>query len=175
MEVKPLAADIGAMAAPTPDTLAQWWHYEELAMHFNGLIMQFRIQVLGGAGAIGALGSYVVNKADEVTGERNRLRAIVATGLWILILGAAMLDLFYYRQLLQGAVNAIITFEKEHPEIQISTEIEHVTGWGKQIIFAVYAVLIFPLGGFMIWSWFEPLGGFIALVKRAVGTGKAVV
>jgi hypothetical protein len=29
------------MQDPTPDAVALWYHYEEVAMHFNTLIMQF--------------------------------------------------------------------------------------------------------------------------------------
>ena len=31
-----------------PEVIKLWYHYEEVAMHFNGLIMQFRIQVMAG-------------------------------------------------------------------------------------------------------------------------------
>src|SRR5205085_5711681 len=99
------------MAVPDPGTVALWWHYEELAMHFNGLIMQFRLQVIGGAGAIGTIAGYLINSGKvEDEKHRERLRAVVAGGLWVLILSAAMLDVFYYRQLLEGAVRAIVTF-----------------------------------------------------------------
>ena|SRR5215831_13342136 len=149
------------MAAPVPtsDTVALWWHYEELAMHFNGLIMQFRLQVLGGAGAIGAVAGYLVNK-EGVEAERERLRAVVATGLWILICSAALLDVFYYRQLLEGAVHAIIDFECMHPEIQISHQIEDFVGRGKFVIFLVYGLMLGPLGAFAVWSWGRARGKF---------------
>ena len=85
-------------------------------MHFNGLIMQFRLQVLGGAGAIGTIAGYLINaNAISELKQRERLRAMVAGGLSVLILSAALLDLFYYRQLLEGSVNAIIDFERQHP------------------------------------------------------------
>src|SRR5205814_8813176 len=113
------------MAVPSSDTIALWWHYEELAMHFNGLIMQFRLQVLGGAGAIGTLAAYLINSGEiDDEKKRERLSAVVAGGLALLILSAALLDVFYYRQLLEGAVNAIVDFEQQHPEIQMSTEIK---------------------------------------------------
>jgi len=138
----------------TPILWPLWWHYEELAMHFNGLIMQFRLQVLGGAGAIGTLAGYLINSGKvEGLKKPNRLRAVVASGLWVLILAAAMLDVFYYRQLLKGAVQAILDFEREHPEIQMSTQIERTVGQGKYVIFCAYGILISVLGIFTLWAW----------------------
>jgi hypothetical protein len=142
------------MALPHSDAVALWWHYEELAMHFNGLIMQFRVQVLGGAGAIGTLAGYLIN-SDKISDEklRDRLRMIVAAGLWVLIFVAAMLDLFYYRLLLEGAVKAIVDLEAQYPDIQISTVIEQTVGWRKYMIFPAYLVLLFALGSFAVWAW----------------------
>src|SRR4029453_19258191 len=98
-------------------------------------MMQFRVQVLGGAGAIGTLAGYLIN-SDRIEHEtlRHRLRATVAAGLWVLIFAAAVLDLFYYRLLLEGAVKAIIDLELKYPDIQISTEIERAVGLGKYTI-----------------------------------------
>jgi hypothetical protein len=142
------------MAVPNSDTVALWWHYEELAMHFTGLIMQFRVQVLGGAGAIGVFAGYLIN-SHQIKQEhlRERLRAVVAVGLWVLILAAAVWDLFYYRLLLEGAVKAIIDLERKYPDIQISTEIERAVGRGKWVIFPVYALLLVTLGIFAFRSW----------------------
>jgi hypothetical protein len=144
------------MPVPNSDTVALWWHYEELAMHFNGLMMQFRVQVLGGAGALGTLAGYLIN-SGQIKDERlrERLRAVVAGGLWILILAAAVLDLFYYRLLLEGAVNALLDLERKNPDIQISTEIERAVGHGKYVIFPVYAGLLLTLGGFALRSWWK--------------------
>jgi hypothetical protein len=144
------------MAVPDSAIVALWWHYEELAMHFNGLIMQFRVQVLGGAGAIGTLAGYLINsgKIDDEQ-QRERLRAVVAAGLWVLIASAALLDVFYYRQLLEGAVNAIIDFERQHPEIQISTEIKRTVGRGVDVIWVVYTLLLATLGTFALRSYWK--------------------
>jgi hypothetical protein len=136
-----------------PSVVALWWHYEELAMHFNGLIMQFRVQVLGGAGAIGVFAGYLIN-SHQIKDERlrDRLRAMVALGLWVLILAAALLDVFYYRLLLEGAVTAIIELERKYPDIHISTEIESTVGVFKLTIVPVYALLLGTLGTFVLWS-----------------------
>jgi len=124
-------------------------------MHFNGLIMQFRLQVLGGAGAIGAVAGYLINSGTIDPKQQERLRAVVASGLWILILSAALLDVFYYRQLLEGAVNAIINLERQYPEIQISTEIQRTVGNGVGVIWAFYGLPLAMLGAFAGWSWLK--------------------
>jgi len=147
------------MAVPSSDAVALWWHYEELAMHFNGLIMQFRLQVLGGAGAIGAVAGYLINSGTIDPKQQERLRAVVAGNLWILILSAALLDVFYYRQLLEGAVNAIIGLERQYPEIQISTEIQRTVGHGVDVIWIFYGLLLLTLGAYAGRSWYKSQQG----------------
>src|SRR5262249_39812686 len=44
----------GRMAVP-PEVLAQWSKYEDIAMHFNTLIIQFRLQAVGGMAALATL------------------------------------------------------------------------------------------------------------------------
>jgi len=122
------------MLPAMPDTVALWYHYEEIAMHFNSLIIQFRLQLIGGAGAIGTAGAYLIGSKVEDVQERRWLRSLVSSGLWSLIVTAALLDLFYYNRLLQGAVNALLDFERNHPEIQMSTQIEARVGWGRNIV-----------------------------------------
>ena len=143
------------MPAPTPDIIALWYHYEEIAMHFNGLIIQFRLQLIGGVGAIGAAATYLIGGKVEDAIQRDWLRTVVAGGLFVLILAAALLDLFYYHQLLRGAVDALLDFERSHPEIQMSTRIEARVGWGRNIVWVVYGLMLFVLGAFTAWSWCE--------------------
>ena len=67
-----------------------------------------------------------------------------------------LLDVLYYDNLLQGAVDALIQFEKEHPEIYMSTTIEkRFDNRGLWIIKLVYSVILVPLALFTIWSWKE--------------------
>src|SRR5438094_78343 len=69
---------------PTPpDTVTLWHYYEEIAMHFNSLIMQFRLEVIGGAGALGTLASYLIGGKVTDPGQQNWLRALVSSGLWV--------------------------------------------------------------------------------------------
>jgi hypothetical protein len=136
-----------------PTVLAQWYHYEEIAMHFNTLIMQFRLQLLGGAGLIGTLASYLIGGKVKGVAQQHRLGFYVSGGLFVLIFAAALLDIFYYDYLLRGAVQALLDFEKLHPEIQMSTTIENTVGWGKYIADVSYVLVLGALGAFTWWSW----------------------
>jgi hypothetical protein len=164
------------MPAPTPppDPIALWYHYEEIAMHFNSLIMQFRLQVMAGAGAIGTLASYLIGGKVSDPKQQDWLRALVSSGLFILILAAAILDLAYYNQLLRGAVNALLDFEKQHPEIQLSTQIEATVGRGRFAVWLAYTLMLGFLGGFAGWAWrvytrrpeVKPLFTFVFFTSR---------
>src|SRR5688572_11441655 len=100
---------------PTDATIALWFRYEEIAMHFNQLIMQFRIQVIAGVGAIGTAASYLIGEKVKEPDRQAWLRSTISSGMWVLILCAAILDLAYYNRLLRGAVNALLEFERAHP------------------------------------------------------------
>jgi hypothetical protein len=138
---------------PTPEEIQLWHHYEEIAMHFNSLLMQYRLQFLGGAGTLGAIASYLIGGKIEDAAQRHWLRFLVSTGLLLLMVGAAVLDIFYYNRLLRGAVNELLRFEGLHPTIQMSTQIERTVGWGQYAFVAMYIILITVLGGFVLWSW----------------------
>jgi hypothetical protein len=137
---------------PTPDEIQLWYHYEEIAMHFNSLIMQYRLQVMGGFGAIGALASYLVGGKVEDEHRRDWLRLTVSGGMWVLLAAAAALDLFYYNRLLRGAVDELLSFERLHPAISMSSRIEAVVGAGRDTISWVYAALLGVFGLFVIGS-----------------------
>ena len=138
----------------TPDTVTLWFHYEELAMHFNSLIIQFRLQLIGGIGALGTAAAYFIGGKVEDASQRAWLRTIIAGGLLVLTTAAAMLDLLYYDQLLRGAVKAIVAYEAAHPEIQISTTIATNIGWfGDHVMWFAYSLMLLALSLFAGWSW----------------------
>lgn len=64
-----------------------------------------------------------------------------------------MLDLFYYKQLLQGAVNGLLDFERQHPEIQLSTQIEATVGASRNVVWYAYGLMLAALLAFTGWSW----------------------
>jgi hypothetical protein len=134
-------------------TVDLWFRYEEIAMHFNTLLMQYRLQLMGGIGAIGTAASVLI--AYSLTEEKAhaRVRALVSGGMLVLIASAAALDVFYYNRLLAGAVAALLRFEKEHPELYMSTAIEAWTSGGSDLIHWVYGVILALLAAFVAWAW----------------------
>ena len=138
----------------TQQEIELWFHYEEIAMHFNQLIMQYRLQLMGGAGAIGAISSYLIGGKIENVAKRHELRVIISFGMLTLVCAAAVLDLAYYHQLLQGAVKALLEFEAARSELNMSTLIHREIGdRGVSIILCVYLSFIIPLFCFTLYSW----------------------
>lgn len=140
-----------------PQVMQLWFHYEEIAMHFNQLTIQYRLQLLGGLGALSALLSYLVGHRTSDDKERTEIRPFVATSLLVIFFAAALLDVFYYRELLEGAVAAILELEAKHPEINMSTSISNrfVGHWNRHIVLIVYGIVLVFLLAITIWSWIE--------------------
>jgi len=134
------------------DVVDLWFRYEEIAMHFNTLIIQFRLQLIGGIGAIGTVASYLIGAKVEDLQQHNWLRALISSGMFVLVAAAAVLDLFYYDRLLRGAVDALLAFEQAHPEIQMSTTIEARVAGGNWAVWWAYGILLSLLFVFSGWS-----------------------
>ena len=108
-----------------------WKSYEEVAMHFNDLIIRLRIQSIGGLAALATVLGIVLktsNGTDETFNYGLAILALIFLMLcWIAIW---VLDLRYYNRLLEGSVNAILELEKNKEsffkkrEIDLSTNIE---------------------------------------------------
>lgn len=143
---------------PTSEQIQLWYHYEEIAMHFNGLLIQFRLQLLGG-GVIGTLIAHFIaipkDKDQRTEPERYSFRTFLSWVIFFFFLCAAAIDLGYYNQLLRGAVNELLRFEKLNPAIQMSTEIERtVQPWGYRAIWSAYigvAVILLVLACHSTW------------------------
>lgn len=89
------------MAVAPDDVLAQWAKYEDIAMHFNTLILQFRLQAVGGLAALATVALVASEKAPPAVRRRSLLRVNwMMLFLWI---GLGVLDLGYYNELLRGA------------------------------------------------------------------------
>lgn len=132
-----------------------WWRYEQVAMHFNELIIQYRLQLMGGAGLVGTLSSYFIGSHVRNAERRHTIRAYVATVVLILLSAGAALDLFYYNELLLGAVDALKQFESEHPAIYMSTAIDkRFSAQGVNTLYLVYGIILVPLAIFTVWSWY---------------------
>lgn len=140
---------------PDDRVIEIWFHYEEVAMHFNDLLMQYRLQLMGGIGALGTVASYLIGGKVADHRRREWLRFQVVLGMTVLVTAAAALDVFYYKELLGGAVEALTTLEAQHPHLQLSTTIKRRVGLGDDAIFFVYGSLLALLISATIWSWLE--------------------
>jgi len=110
-----------------------WEKYEDIAMHFNDLIIRLRTQSIGGIAALAAiLGVFLTDKNSNNDITFNYGLASIALLFLILFwIAIWILDLGYYNRLLEGAVNAILLLEKNKEEflkdkgIKLSTNIEN--------------------------------------------------
>lgn len=120
-------------------------------MHFNGLIMRWRLQAIGGlAGLVTAAGFIVANVDDP--GMRYRAMLLLAMTLTCGWIGVAYIDLKYYSQLLYGAVEALLRLERKVPDVQMSTLIErHAWRGGRRGPLVFYGMGLLPL--VVITSW----------------------
>src|SRR6267143_493811 len=87
--------------------LEAWKTTEQVAMHFNELIMNFRLKAIGGiTAAAGVFGTILLTKGDVATTAQNfRLFAAAAVLLLPVWLAVAYIDVAYYQRLLRGAVD----------------------------------------------------------------------
>jgi Na+/melibiose symporter-like transporter len=113
------------------DYFKVWKYYEDVAMHFNDLIIRLRAQSIGGIAALATVLGIVIKSCDQTNGGFNYGLAIIAI-LCLMLFWVAIwvLDQRYYNRLLEGSVNAILELEKnkeqflENKEISLSRNIE---------------------------------------------------
>lgn len=107
-----------------------WEKYEDIAMHFNDLLIRLRTQALGGVAALATVAGIFAK--SNVFGARDswEVASFVLLGLTVFWVAIWVLDFWYYNRLLIGAVVAIIELESESgdgPEfshINLSTRVE---------------------------------------------------
>lgn len=111
------------------DRFQVWNEYEKIAMHFNDLIIRLRSQSLGGVAAFATLAG-VVARTNATTEFRWGLFAGAFALLSIFWIAVWTLDLGYYNRLLLGAVDALLSIERDSKgsksvvQIDLSTKIE---------------------------------------------------
>ncbi|MFY9837927.1 MAG: hypothetical protein WAK55_15960 [Xanthobacteraceae bacterium] len=106
-----------------------WRKYEDIAMHFNDVLIRLRTQALGAVAALTTIIG-VFAKAGE---DRHASWEMVAFAFAILFafwLAIWVIDFCYYNRLLKGAVAALLDIEKQSKDklylqaIDMSTKIE---------------------------------------------------
>lgn len=88
-----------------------WEKYEDVAMHFNDLLIRLRTRSLAGVAAISTLvGIFTKEGTADIATEWLIATAIFSAMalFWVAIF---FLDLFYYNRLLMGAVTAVTGLE----------------------------------------------------------------
>ena len=126
------------------ETREIWSKFEDVAMHFNDLLMKWRLQAIGGLAALVTLAGSVVGKIPDHD-QRYWGMILLATTFLCVWSGLAVLDLCYYRKLLAGAVEDLLALESQI-HIKMSTTIErHAQKGGKFAPVVFYAFGALPL------------------------------
>ena len=107
-----------------------WAKYEDVAMHFNDLLIRLRTQALAAVAALSTLVG-IFTKTDSSTVHVSwEIATAVFLGLAVFWIAIWSIDRFYYTRLLIGAVIALRNIEKESRKpspslaIDLSTDIE---------------------------------------------------
>jgi hypothetical protein len=107
-----------------------WEKYEDIAMHFNDLLMRLRTQSLAGVAALSTLVG-VFTKGGPGTNTGWLVAGAVFTAMALFWMAICCVDITYYNRLLRGAVTALKRLEYESKptaltasEINMSTLIE---------------------------------------------------
>ncbi len=135
--------------------LEVWKKYEDIAVHFNDLIMRWRLQAIGGLATLVTISGFVVGDAATFT-TRYRAMLILSLALASAWVGVFVIDFWYYRRLLKGAVNSLLALEKAHPTIQMSTDIEATASgsdrWAALVFYSCGLVPLLILAGWAIYN-----------------------
>lgn len=105
-----------------------WSKYEDVAMHFNDLLMRLRTQALGAVAGLVAVAAFfmeggIPQESDPLPWRSLYVGSLALLSGWVVLF---LLDTFYYSRLLLGAVDALLDFEKTKASglITLSTKID---------------------------------------------------
>jgi len=121
---------------PKPWTVHDLWaKYEDVAMHFNDLLIRLRTQALAGVAAVSTLVG-IFTRTDPAS---IHISWQIATDVFALLImfwvAIWAIDRCYYNRLLVGAVSALRAIEQESRKanpslaIDLSTQIEHAVDY----------------------------------------------
>jgi hypothetical protein len=89
-----------------------WEKYEDIAMHFNDLIIRLRTQALAGVAALSTLVGIFAKTDLGSFSYTWEIAGFVFSGLSLFWIAIWVLDFGYYNRLLMGAVAALLELEK---------------------------------------------------------------
>jgi len=121
---------------------AVWCKYEDIANHFNGLIIQIRIKSLALITSISSILAIYTTKDGVIQWE---LLQYALMFQFFFLLSVCVLDLFYYNRLLTNTVIILRDLEKDRPktdgipEPNFSTVLDDEVG-GTWIVQSFYLV-----------------------------------
>jgi hypothetical protein len=132
----------------TEDEARAWSKVEDVAIHFNEMILNFRLKALGAITvAAGLVGTVLLNKEGVAAPQMNYFSFALA--IWFLAvvwLAIMCLDLGYYHRLLLGAVDEALRIEEaSQGRLQLSTKIREKAEKGPGDSLARTAFYILPL------------------------------
>lgn len=90
-----------------------WVKYEDIAMHFNDLLMRLRSQSLAGIAALSTIVGVLANAKEASLNVSWLVATMIFVAMVLIWIAIWCLDFFYYNRLLVGAVNAITQIESE--------------------------------------------------------------
>ena len=159
--------------------LSAWKHHEDIAMHFNDLILKVRTQALGALAAFIAVGGVALKvlESKDVAIPWGLVASLsgIFFAFWIAIW---TLDFMYYNRLLMGAVNAILKLEDDMNtnagpvDITLSHSIEAAVRENRYTHLArgtlsgpwwFYSIVTVVLFGSFVYSLFHMLCGWHAV------------
>jgi hypothetical protein len=152
-----------------------WEKYEDIAMHFNDLLIRLRTQALAAVAAISTLVT-IFGKTGADPKLSWELAALVFSLLSVFWIAIWIIDFCYYNRLLIGAVAAILDIEALSKEaiyirqIDISTKIERaVAREGKSLPSDWYRFFNLHLGtwAFYVFVFGALIGGILFLLGES--------
>jgi hypothetical protein len=113
----PLPTSPSSTPSPAPKYVegkdfALWNKYEDVAIHFNTLIMQLRTQALAAVAGVVTIAGLAISFAGK-SARATEWHILFGTILFLTLawIALAILDIFYYDELLKGAVTALLEHE----------------------------------------------------------------
>lgn len=157
------------------EVLELWAKYEDIAMHFNDLLIRLRVQALAGVAALATLVSIFTSVETRALRGTWEIASFVFGALCFYWLAIWVLDLLYYNKLLIGAVRAIVALEEKSDRgaavenIEMSRVIEK-TVWGKfEMPFPWYSRWYLLRGVYLFYSivFLSLVGGLVVCLQNA--------